>query len=57
MYFQLSSSADETIMAKRAFERHAKLYGVSVLHCHADNAIFDSKAFVEEVHICGQSIT
>jgi len=44
-------------MAKRAFERHAKLYGVSVLHCHADNAIFDSKAFVEEVHICGQSIT
>ena len=57
VHFQLSSSAESTIMARRAFERHAKLYGVSVMHYHADNAIFDSKAFVEEVHACDQTIS
>lgn len=30
--------------------------GCQSVHCHADNAIFDSKAFVEEIHNCGQTI-
>ncbi|CAB9521468.1 Retrotransposon protein [Seminavis robusta] len=57
VHFQVSTSAEQTIMAKRAFERYAKSYGVIVKHYHADNGIFDSKAFTEEVHRCGQSIT
>jgi len=57
VHFQLSTSASETILPKRAFERHAKLYGVNISHYHADNHIFDSKAFVEEVEMCGQTIS
>ncbi|CAB9513066.1 Retrotransposon protein [Seminavis robusta] len=57
VHFQTSTSAEQTIAAKRAFERYAKTFGVQVRHYHADNGIFDSKAFAEEVHNCGQSIT
>jgi hypothetical protein len=54
---QLSTSAVHTIAAKQAFERVAKVYGVTVKHYHADNGIFESKAFVDEVHLKGQTIS
>jgi hypothetical protein len=57
VHCQLSTSAVHTIEAKRAFERYAKTYDVKIKHYHADNGIFDSKAFVREVHNCGQGIT
>lgn len=57
VHCQLNSSAEQTILAKRAFERFAQRHGVIVKHCHADNAIFDSKAFAAEVHRCEQTIS
>jgi Reverse transcriptase (RNA-dependent DNA polymerase) len=53
---QSSTAAAHTIEAKRAFERFAKVHGVLIQHYHADNHIFDSDAFITEIHRCGQSI-
>jgi hypothetical protein len=50
-------AAAHTIEAKRAFERYAKVHGVLIKHYHADNAIFDSKEFVAEVHASRQTIS
>lgn len=47
---QLSGSAEQTILAKRAFKRFARRHGIHVKHCHADDVTFNSKAFVAEVH-------
>jgi Reverse transcriptase (RNA-dependent DNA polymerase)/GAG-pre-integrase domain len=57
VHLQLSTAATHTLEAKKAFERFAKQHGVTVRHYHADNHIFDSKAFVAEVEQCGQSIS
>jgi hypothetical protein len=54
---QLSTATEHTLEAKRAFERFAKAHGVLVRHYHADNHIFDSKLFVQEVHRVGQTIS
>ena len=54
---QLSTGAAETIEAKKAFERYSKAHGVTVHHYHADNGIFATKAFMDEVQQRGQTIT
>ena len=57
LHNQMSTDADATTEAKRAFEREAKKCGVTVRHQHADNGMFSSKAFVNEAHTCGQTIS
>jgi hypothetical protein len=52
-----STSATEAIEAKQCFEHFAKDRGVSIKHYHADNGIFASKGFREEVKKAGQTIT
>jgi hypothetical protein len=47
---QLSTATEDTLEAKRAFERFAAAHGVSIRHYHANNHIFDSKLFIQEVH-------
>ena len=54
---QTSADAEQTIEAKRAFERFARAHGVSVKHYHADNGIFASAKFVEAVHRDHQTIS
>ena len=54
---QQTTSGEETIEAKRAFEREAARYGVVIKHYHADNGIFTSALFMSEVYAKGQSIT
>jgi len=54
---QQSADAEHTIEAKRAFERKAKEHGVIVRHYHTDNGIFSSKAFMNEVHLVGQTMS
>lgn len=56
VHLQLSTSTLHTLEAKRAFERFAKAHGVTIRHYHADNHIFDSKLFVQEVQQAGQTI-
>jgi hypothetical protein len=45
---QKTQSAEETLEGKRIFECKAALYGIKVLHYHADNGIFVSKAWKED---------
>ena len=40
VHLQKSSSAEETIIAKQAFEQYAASFGIKILHYHADNGIF-----------------
>ena len=44
-HVQRTQSAEETLEAKTAFERHAAIHGVQVLHYHSDNGIFASQAW------------
>lgn len=37
VYLQQSTTSAETVLAKHAFEQHAKTFGVNILHYHADN--------------------
>ena len=57
VYVQESTSAEETVDAKRAFEAFAKERGVTIKHYHADNGIFASNGFQEEmiqsISFCG----
>jgi hypothetical protein len=53
---QVSLKAGETIQAKRAFERDALQHGVKVQHYHADNGVFDTRNFLDEIQRCGQTI-
>ena len=57
VYLQESTSADETIEAKNAFERFAAQRGVTIRHYHADNGIFASNGFREAVRQSGQTIS
>jgi len=53
----MSTDAAATIEAKKSFERYAKAHGVTIGHYHADNGIFASKEFMDEVSRSGQTIT
>ena len=57
VYTQKSTTADETVQAKEAFERYAKTHGVTVRHYHADNGIFAEAGFVKAVERNGQTIS
>ena len=57
VYLQKTCSAEETIKAKRAFEKYAANQGVTVQAYHADNGIFKAKKWVEECQRQKQNLT
>jgi hypothetical protein len=57
VHVQGSTSAEDTIEAKRRFELFCQERGVRVRHYHADNGIFASRGFREEVQKCGQTLS
>ena len=57
VHLQKTSSGDETLDAKKEFERIAASYGVRVLHYHADNGRFAEKKFMQAVRDANQTIT
>ena len=57
VHLQKSTSAEETIQAKEAFERFAASHGTKVLHYHADNGIFADNKFKEHVFRNGQTLS
>jgi hypothetical protein len=57
IYFQKSLNIEETIEAKKAFKRYAASHGVRIKHYRADNGIFETAAFTNEVLNSGQSIS
>ena len=57
VYLQKTCSAEETIEAKRAFEKYAANRGVTIQAYHADNGIFKAKKWMEECHQQKQNLT
>ena len=57
VHLQRSTSAEETLEAKAAFERFAATHGVRILHYHADNGIFADNAFREACRRAQQGLT
>jgi hypothetical protein len=45
VYLQKTTKGDETVLAKKAFERFASVYGVTVKHYHSDNGRFAENKF------------
>lgn len=56
VHLQQTSSGEETLKAKEAFERLCKANGIQVLHYHADNGIFKAHAWVNSCQRNGQGL-
>ena len=57
VFLQKTSTVEETLQGKRAFERYAINRGVSVRAYHADNGIFKAHGWVKACHDQGQDLT
>ena len=50
-------TSDETIYAKKSFERHTAGFNVRVEHYHCNNGRFSDNAFIQNCEGMGQGIT
>jgi hypothetical protein len=57
LYTQKSTTAEETIQAKEAFEQYAKSHQVVIQHYHADNGIFAEAEFLQSIEKANQTIS
>jgi hypothetical protein len=48
-FMQLSTGAEETVWAKKAFKAYAKLHGVMIRHYHANNRRFAQNVWLNAV--------
>ena len=55
-FFHLQStlSSEDTLQAKKAFERYSEPHGVKVMHYHADNGRSVDHAFIEDIKLQNQ---
>lgn len=57
IYLMASLSTEETLAAKRAFERYAEEHGVAIKHYHCDNGRFADTGFKEACQQARQELT
>ena len=57
VHLQMSLSSEDTLQAKRAFERYCGSHSVQIQHYHADNGRFVDKLFIEDIRSENQPIT
>ena len=57
VYLQRRLTSEETVQAKRAFERSSEQHGVKILHYHADNGRFADNAFINDCQRQGQGLS
>jgi transposase InsO family protein len=57
VYHQTSTSSEETLKSKLAFEKFAASHGVSIKHYHADNGRFKDNLFMNSIEEKGQTIS
>ena len=50
-------NAEATVEAKQAFERLAGQHDIKIQHYHADNGLFDTKAFKSSISRSGQGLS
>ena len=51
-----STTQEETLEAKLAFEKLAQMHGITILSCHANDGRFAESKFRKRVEECNQSI-
>ena len=56
IHYSESTTANEAVEAKHAFEHHAATFGVSIQKYHADNGAFNTRVFKESIIAANQSI-
>ena len=57
VFLQKRLTSEETVLAKKTFERYASLKEVRILHYHADNSHFIDKGFVNHCQDENQTLT
>jgi hypothetical protein len=57
VHLQPSTSAEETVESKKAFEAFARLHGESITRYHADNGIFQASLWLDACKASHQTIT
>ena len=57
IHLQENLKADNTLQAKESFERHCDSFGIKIKQYHTDNRRFAEKAFIDNIHQKGQTIT
>ena len=57
VYLQRCLTSEETVQAKRAFERSSEQRGVKILHYHADNGRFADNEFINDCKRQGQGLS
>ena len=56
VHYMSEITSEETINAKKSFERHAAGFNVRVKHCHCHNRRFADNAFIQNCKGMGQCI-
>jgi hypothetical protein len=57
IYHHTALISTQTVHAKQAFETEAQQHGVIIKHCHADNGLFCTKQFLQDLTKKGQTIS
>ena len=57
VHLQQTLSSEDTVRAKRAYERHCDLQNVKVMHYHADNGRFADNLFLKDIAEQKQRVT
>jgi hypothetical protein len=57
IYHHTSLNSAQTVQAKQAFEAEAKRHGVTIKHYHADNRLFRTKPFEQDIEKKGQILS
>jgi hypothetical protein len=56
IYHHTSLNSAQTVQATQAFEAEAKRHGVTIKHYHADNGLFRTKPFEQDIERKGQTL-
>ena len=57
VFLQKSLTSEETLLAKNAFEAHARNCGIKIKHYHADNGRFADNSWKKDIDEKGQTIS
>jgi hypothetical protein len=57
VHLQISTTSEETVQAKVAFERYANSFGIRIQHYHADNGRFSDNLWRQHILNNGQRLT
>jgi hypothetical protein len=57
VFLQMDASSQQTLLAKKEFERHAMSAGIEIQKCHADNSRFIDNAWTDHLRLSNQNMS